>query len=137
MQLADIVLIEADGSRRMPCKAPAAHEPVLLPQCDIVLAVAGVSALGESLEKGCFRAELAQQILRVPGNAVLTPTLLAKLLVSESGGKKAVGERSFYAVLNQVDTEEQAALACQTADILKKRYGVPCILTHFEKGERA
>lgn len=31
MQLADIVLIEADGSRRMPCKAPAAHEPVLLP----------------------------------------------------------------------------------------------------------
>lgn len=91
MQLADIVLIESDGSRRMPCKAPAAHEPVLLPQCDIVLAVAGVSALGESLEKGCFRAELAQQILRVPGNAVLTPTLLAKLLVSESGGKKAVG----------------------------------------------
>ena len=81
MQLADIVLIEADGSRRMPCKAPAAHEPVLLPQCDIVLAVAGVSALGESLEKGCFRAELAQQILRVPENAVLTPTLLAKLLV--------------------------------------------------------
>ena len=137
MQLADIVLIEADGSRRMPCKAPAAHEPVLLPQCDILLAVAGVSALGEPLEKGCFRAELAQQILRVPGNAVLTPTLLAKLLVSESGGKKAVGERSFYAVLNQVDTEEQAALARQTADILKKRYGVPCILTHFEKGERA
>ena len=137
MKLADIVLIEADGSRRMPCKAPAAHEPVLLPQCDIVLAVAGVSALGESLEKECFRAELAQQILRVPGNAVLTPTLLAKLLVSESGGKKAVGERSFYAVLNQVDTEEQAALARQTADILKKRYSVPCILTHFEKGERA
>ena len=137
MQLADIVLIEADGSRRMPCKASAAHEPVLLPQCDIVLAVAGVSALGESLEKGCFRAELAQQILRVPENAVLTPTLLAKLLVSESGGKKAVGARSFYAVLNQVDTEEQAVLARQTADILKKRYGVPCILTHFEKGERA
>ena len=48
-----------------------------------------------------------------------------------------MGERSFYAVLNQVDTEEQAVLARQTADILKKRYSVPCILTHFEKGERA
>ena len=137
MRQADAVFLEADGAKRMPCKAPAAHEPVLLPQCDIVLAVAGVSALGESLEKGCFRAELAQQILRVPENAVLTPTLLAKLLASESGGKKAVGERSFYAVLNQVDTEEQAVLARQTADILKKRYSVPCILTHFEKGERA
>lgn len=137
MALADIVLIEADGAKRMPCKAPAAHEPVLLPQCDIVLAVAGVSVLGKPLEKGCFRAELARQILRVPGNTVLTPTLLAKLLASESGGKKALGARRFYAVLNQVDTEEQAALARQTADILKKRYGVPCILTHFEKGERA
>ena len=51
MQLADIVLIEADGSRRMPCKAPAAHEPVLLPQCDIVLVVAGVSALGNRWKK--------------------------------------------------------------------------------------
>ena len=90
MAQADIVLLEADGAKRMPCKAPAAHEPVLLPQCDIVLAVAGVSALGKSLEKGCFRAELAQQILRVPGNTVLTPTLLAKLLVSESGGGAAV-----------------------------------------------
>lgn len=29
MTLADIVLIEADGAKRMPCKAPAAHEPVL------------------------------------------------------------------------------------------------------------
>lgn len=36
MTLADIVLIEADGAKRMPCKAPAAHEPVLLPQCDTV-----------------------------------------------------------------------------------------------------
>ena len=68
---------------------------------------------------------------------MLTPTLLAKLLVSESGGTKAVGERSFSAVLNQVDTEEQAVLARQTADILKNRYSVSCILTHFEKGERA
>ena len=112
-------------------------KPVLLPQCDIVLAVAGVSALGESLEKGCFRAELAQQILRVPGNAVLTPTLLAKLLVSESGGKKAVGERSFYAVLNQADTPQRQLLGKQTLCVLQERYRVNGVLTQFEEGERA
>ena len=137
MPQADAVFLEADGAKRMPCKAPAAHEPVLLPQCDIVLAVAGVSALGESLEKGCFRAELAQQILRVPGNAVLTPTLLAKLLVSESGGKKAVGERSFYAVLNQADTPQRQLLGKQTLCILQERYRVNGVLTQFEEGERA
>ena len=112
-------------------------KPVLLPQCDIVLAVAGVSALGESLEKGCFRAELAQQILRVPGNAVLTPTLLAKLLVSESGGKKAVGERSFYAVLNQADTPQRQLLGKQTLCVLQERYRVNGVLTQFEEEERA
>ena len=137
MALADIVLVEADGAKRMPCKAPAAHEPVLLPQCDIVLAVAGASALGKPLEEVCFRAELAQQLLHVPGNTPLTPALLTKLLASGAGGRKAVGKRRFYAVVNQVDTQEREALARQTADVLKERYGVPCVLTRFEQGERA
>ncbi len=137
MALADIVLIEADGAKRMPCKAPAAHEPVLLPQCDIVLAVAGASALEKPLEEVCFRAELAGPLLHVPGNTLLTPALLAKLLASEAGGRKAVGSRRFYAVINQVDTDECTALARQTAELLKKQYGVPCVLTHFEEGERA
>lgn len=137
MALADIVLIEADGAKRMPCKAPAAHEPVLLPQCDIVLAVAGASALGKPLETVCFRAELARPLLHVPGNTALTPALLAKLLASEAGGRKVVGSRRFYAVINQVDTGERETLARQTADLLQKDYGVPCVLTHFEEGERA
>ena len=62
---------------------------------------------------------------------------LAKLLASEAGGRKAVGSRRFYAVINQVDTDERTALARQTAELLKKQYGVPCVLTHFEEGERA
>lgn len=137
MTLADIVLIEADGAKRMPCKAPAAHEPVLLPQCDTVLAVAGLSALRHPLREVCFRAELAAELLCVPQDAQLTPELLANLLASEAGGRKAVGDRSFYAVLNQVDTKEQAALARQIADILKKIYRISCATSHFEKGERA
>ena len=137
MEQADAVFLEADGAKRLPCKAPAAHEPVLLPQCDIVLAVAGASALGKPLEEVCFRAELAQQLLHVPGNTPLTPALLTKLLASGAGGRKAVGKRRFYAVVNQADTQEREALARQTADVLKERYGVPCVLTHFEKGERA
>ena len=136
-QQADVILCEADGAKRLPCKLPAAHEPVLLPQCDIVLAVAGTSALGKPLEEVCFRAELAGPLLHVPGNTLLTPALLAKLLASEAGGRKAVGSRRFYAVINQVDTDERTALARQTAELLKKQYGVPCVLTHFEEGERA
>lgn len=55
----DITFLEADGAKRLPCKFPAAHEPVILPQSDIVLAVAGLSALYRPLGEVCFRAELA------------------------------------------------------------------------------
>ena len=124
MTLADIVLIEADGAKRMPCKAPAAHEPVLLPQCDTVLAVAGLSALRHPLrERSVSGQNLPQSCFCVPQDAQLTPELLAKLLASVKPVEgRLVGERSFYAVLNQVDTKEQAALARQVADILKKIY---------------
>ena len=46
MREADAVFLEADGAKRMPCKVPAEHEPVLLPESDAVLAVAGHPILG-------------------------------------------------------------------------------------------
>ena len=60
---ADVILCEADGSRHHPCKVPAAHEPVLLPDSDIVLAVAGMDALGHSLAQACQRPQLAAELL--------------------------------------------------------------------------
>ena len=56
---ADLTLIEADGARHLQCKAPAEHEPVLLSSSDLVIGVTGLSALGQPLGKGCFRAERA------------------------------------------------------------------------------
>ena len=137
MEQADAVFLEADGAKRLPCKAPAAHEPVILPQCDIVLAVAGASALGRPLNEVCFRAEIAAELLGSPLDAELTPFSLAKLLASEKGGRKAAAGRAFYAVLNQADEGQRHRLAEQTACILREIYGISCVLTHFEKEERA
>ena len=137
MKQADLTLLEADGAKRLPCKAPAGHEPVILPQCDIVLAVAGASALGRPLNEVCFRAEIAAELLGSPLNAELTPFSLAILLASEKGGRKATAGRAFYAVLNQADEGQRHRLAEQTACILREIYGISCVLTHFEKEERA
>ncbi|MFQ6803995.1 MAG: selenium cofactor biosynthesis protein YqeC [Lachnospiraceae bacterium] len=46
--LADVVLVEADGSRRHPVKVPAPWEPVIPPCTTLVAAVAGLSCLGQS-----------------------------------------------------------------------------------------
>ena len=134
---ADTVLLEADGAKHHPCKAPAAHEPVLLRSSDIVLAAAGLSAVGKPLQDVCFRLEAACALLAVPPETPLTPALLAKLLASEAGGRKCVGTRKFYAVLNQADDEARRAAGEQTLAILKESYDVTGCLTHFEEGERA
>ena len=137
MAQADIVLLEADGAKHLPCKAPAAHEPVLLPESDVVLAVAGLSALGRPLREVCFRLEQVCALLEAPPDTLLTPELLAKLLGSEAGGRKDVGARRFEVVLNQADDASRIAAGEQTLTLLRERYGVPGTLTYFTEGERA
>lgn len=137
MAQADAVFLEADGAKHLPCKAPAAHEPVLLPESDLVLAVAGLSAVGRPLREVCFRLENACALLGVGPEASLTPALLAKLLASDGGGRKNVGARRFAAVLNQADTPERQAAGKTTQEILQTQYGVTAVLTQFTEEERA
>lgn len=137
MQRADAVFLEADGAKRLPCKAPAEHEPVLRPESDVVLAVAGLSAVGRPLRECCFRLEQACALLGTSPDAQLTPERLALLLASENGGRKSVGTRQFCAVLNQADDAARRAQGEQTRKILWEAYRVKSVLTTFEKGERA
>lgn len=105
MELADLVLIEADGSKRLPCKVPADHEPVLLPESDIVVAVLGLSALRHSLKECCFRTEQAKRLLSEDENHLLTEEDMAIILLSEQGLRKDVKDRRYIAVLNQCDDD--------------------------------
>ena len=61
----------------------------------------------------------------------------AQLLASEQGGRKRVGSRAFYAVLNQADTPQRQLLGKQTLCVLQERYRVNGVLTQFEERERA
>lgn len=100
---ADVILCEADGSRHHPCKVPAEYEPVLLPDSDIVLAVAGMDALGNSLQQACQRPQLAAELLGCGAEKILDAQMLTVLLLSEQGARKNVGARAYYIVLNKCD----------------------------------
>ena len=100
---ADVILCEADGSRHHPCKVPAEHEPVLWPDSDIVLAVAGMDALGRPLAQACQRPQLAAELLGCGAEKILDEQMLASLLRSEQGARKNVGARAYYIVLNKCD----------------------------------
>jgi probable selenium-dependent hydroxylase accessory protein YqeC len=78
---ADLVLIEADGSKRLPLKYPASFEPVIEPATDLIILVAGLSSYGCRFGDVCFRSDLAEAPLGVSASDPVDSTILADLFV--------------------------------------------------------
>jgi probable selenium-dependent hydroxylase accessory protein YqeC len=103
---ADITFLEADGSKHMPIKVPAENEPVIIEKSDIVIAVCGMTCLGKPLKDVCFRLNQAEAILAKSPTQNIEKSDIIKILTSENGSRKNVGDRDYYIVLNQCDNEE-------------------------------
>lgn len=89
------------------------------------------------LREVCFRLEQACALLGAAPETLLTPELLARLLASEKGGRKLVGNRRFSVVLNQADDPARIATGAQTLALLREKYEVQGVLTYFDERERA
>ena len=115
----DYVLVEADGSRMRPVKAPAGHEPVIPPESTLVVPAAGIDALSGPIEQVAHRPELVAAVTGLPVGERLTPASLARLMAHPAGGLKAVPDQArVVPMLNKVETGRQWALARQTARLL-------------------
>ena len=47
----DVVIVEADGSRGLPLKCPGDQEPVIPDGTDLVIGVAGATAIGQTFRE--------------------------------------------------------------------------------------
>ena len=77
---ADVVLVEADGSRRLPLKYPHATEPVVPEGTDEIIIVCGLNAIGQKAKDVCHRLEQVEECLGIDDNTVITPTHIQKLV---------------------------------------------------------
>ena len=77
---ADVVLVEADGSRGMPVKFPNATEPVIYKNTDEIIVVCGLSAIGKKLKDVAFRPELVKKCLDAEDDTVITAKHVQKLV---------------------------------------------------------
>lgn len=125
----EAVVVEADGSRCLPCKAPAEHEPVILPQTDIVIAVMGLDALGKPIAQVCHRPERVCALLGCDEAHLLTCEDAADILLSDHGARKDVGKRMFYVVLNKCDDALRLEQGKQILEILHERGQKRAVLT--------
>ncbi|PID85443.1 MAG: putative selenium-dependent hydroxylase accessory protein YqeC [Chloroflexi bacterium] len=128
----DFVLVEADGSRMRPIKAPAAHEPVIPPDSTLVVPVVGMDALTRPLSEIAHRPEKIEELLMVnPAtsagqvspwsrvNEMLTPKAVAQILTHPLGGLKGVpaGAR-VIPLLNKVERDAPLAAAQEIAQLI-------------------
>lgn len=125
----DCVAVEADGSRRLPAKAPAEHEPVIASGTTVTVIVAGLDALEGPIASVTHRPERVASITGQREDDTLTPGDLAQLLSHGSGGRKSIPPTSrVVVVLNKADTQERLARARETAAHLLAAPGIERVL---------
>ena len=129
---ADIVLVEADGSKHLPLKFPNATEPVIPEGTDEILIVCGLHALGQKAKDACHRLDLVVSVLDIKENTTISPVHIQTIL--QEGYFKPL--RSSYpdVKLTIVPTHDgslyQRAIAAllknqEDVSILKKEWFVP------------
>jgi molybdenum cofactor cytidylyltransferase len=115
----DYLLVEADGSRMRPVKAPAGHEPVIPPQSSLVVPAAGIDALEGPIDQVAHRPALVAALAGLKVEERLAPQSLARLLTDPRGGLKAVPNKArVIPLLNKVESRQQWVAARQTARFL-------------------
>jgi len=99
----DVMLIEADGSRGLPLKAPRAHEPVIPSEATLVIPIASLSVLGQPLDEDHVynAAAIDERYGFGIGNRVKSPWV-AQVLRDEELGLRGIPDRArVIALLNQ------------------------------------
>jgi molybdenum cofactor cytidylyltransferase len=111
----DFVLVEGDGSRMRPIKAPAAHEPVIPAAATLVVPVVGIDALDGRFAQVTHRPEVAAELLQysVIGDQ-LSVNDVARLVTHAQGGLKGVPDGArVMPFINKVETAGQLQAARQ------------------------
>ena len=121
-QAADFVLVEADGSKRLPAKAHEAWEPVLPPRRRRTICVLGASAFGQPIRQAAHRPALFAQLAGVPWSAAITPEMAARVIRREGFAD--------IIYVNQVDELEPPP---SWAEEFRKEAGIPVVIGSLQR----
>ena len=101
------ILIEADGAKHMLLKAHNDKEPVIPGNCERVILVIGAEGFGKPIETVVHRPEIFAQLAQVSTSEIVTPQLLAKVLLAE---REKFGTGRLQVFVNRTEYPEQSSL---------------------------
>jgi len=132
----DALIVEADGSRRLPFKAPAAHEPVIPTSATVVIPLVGLDVLGQPLDaEHVHRPQLVAELTGATLGDPVTAAMIAAVLAHPQGGAKGVPPNArLIPFLNKAEDEATLAAAREIARLLLKAPRVDSVLIGAAQG---
>ena len=145
------ILVEADGSKGRPIKAPAAHEPAWPLGATAAIGMVGLDCVGRPLDGGiAHRPELLGVVVGLKAGEPITETAVLRLALHPDGLFKSAPESALRVLaLNKADRArkvEPEALADRFAEGIARSAGreirvridlvLVCALAESEPGRR-
>ena len=123
----DWILVEADGARCLPLKAPAAHEPVVPGRSTHVLAVVGLTGVGAPLdERHVCRSACFAKLSGLACGAPVTPASVARVCAHPEGLFKGAPQGAAKLLwLNQADAPQALEHGRAILDLLHDAGALP------------
>ena len=135
IELCDFLLIEADGSKMLPLKAPASHEPVILKNTTMIVGVAGIDSIGRTIKEICHRPEEVCNVLSKKPYDIIKEKDIAILLSTKEGQKKYLDKcdnAQYRALINKVDDDELLLYAENICKYLCEE-GIQVVVTSYRR----
>jgi len=134
--VADAVIVEADGARHLMIKAPAEHEPVVPPQTNVALLMMSAEAINQPLNgEIAHRPERIVEVTGINQGDILTPAVIAHLMTSYRGGLKNIPEKArVYVLLTHVTGEKMDAIR-EISGLIKSSSRITEVLYSQRPGE--
>ncbi len=117
----DVILVEADGAKRKPIKAPASHEPVIPKDASCVIGVIGLDALGKPLSnEWVHRLAEFKTITHAAEGDLIDDEMVMNLIVHPEGlFKNTPSKAEKIVLLNKAETTMHLITANNIKSLLK------------------
>lgn len=132
----DVILIEADGSRKLPIKGWKSHEPPVLMKTNKTIGVIPIQVLGKKIETGLIYG-LEEFKMFAQNNEFINEEVIKNICVSEKGlFKNSTKEK--YLFINQVDDDYSMEKSIKLAEYLRlniDNIGFKIVIGSLHKGK--
>ncbi len=129
-----VLLVEGDGSRRKPIKAPMDREPVIPANTSEVFALMGASAFDESVDaERCYNPEGVMALLGSARGVLDAPALVLLAADARACRKGVLPGMDFHLIVNQGDLEQKRKTAGTFLRDLRRGHGIEGTLLSWWK----